>query len=312
MVPFSSQHHSFDISLATEFGIEEAILIHHFQHWIRFNKSTGKNFIEGRTWTYQTQREIQAHFPYMSLETIRYYLDKLIKIKILIVRNFSKDKFQKTYWYAFVDESKFFLNISNNFCEVGKVPHRDGESPTSLNDIYTKIEDTKDIKDKHTYTGAREAEASSLCAFFSSEILKNKPNMNVHFIRRGGEKFFLDLLKTRDLNKLKETIVWFCSHPFWKTRILSIKSMYKNIGMLEMQMKEKEIKQDSKKFSNKNLIKKIRDKYGNSEKIDFSEEYIGFKISPIHYTAVSVDENGFYERILNNMRKIGIHVSDFV
>ena len=40
----SSEHHSFDVYLAAEYGIQEAIMIHHFQHWIGVNmrKKNGK------------------------------------------------------------------------------------------------------------------------------------------------------------------------------------------------------------------------------------------------------------------------------
>jgi len=116
MTNFVSQHHSFDIHLAEEFGIEEAILIHHFQHWIRVNRRLKRNFRENRTWSYQTQKEMQAHFPYLKLETVKYALEQLIEKKVLIRKNFNKNPIDKTWWYAFVDEDKF-IN-SNNFYDT--------------------------------------------------------------------------------------------------------------------------------------------------------------------------------------------------
>ena len=33
-------------------------MIHHFQFWLEQNKRLEKNFYEGKTWVYQTQKEI--------------------------------------------------------------------------------------------------------------------------------------------------------------------------------------------------------------------------------------------------------------
>lgn len=136
----SSQHHSFDISLAAEYGIEEAILIHHFQHWIRVNKSRGRNHIDGKTWTYQSRKDIEAHFPYLNEEKIRYACEKLVKEGILLTANYNKNKIDKTLWYAFVDEEKFIPEISKNVYErensqsTGKKAIRGGKIPTPIPD----------------------------------------------------------------------------------------------------------------------------------------------------------------------------------
>lgn len=106
-----SLHHSFDIDLAAQFGVHEAIIIHHFQHWIRINRDLKRNFKENRTWSYQTRKEIMAHFPYFSEKEIRGVLNRLIDKKILIRRNFNKSKFDRTMWYAFVDEALFLNNV---------------------------------------------------------------------------------------------------------------------------------------------------------------------------------------------------------
>jgi len=115
----SNPHHSFDTALATQYGVQEAILIHHFQHWVGVNKRLKRNFREGRTWTYQTLDEIAAHFPYMSKDQIRDTIEKLCAGKsrysdkepsfepILIKGNFNKTAFDKTTWYAFKNEKMF-------------------------------------------------------------------------------------------------------------------------------------------------------------------------------------------------------------
>lgn len=125
MKNLSSLHHSFDIALATHYGITEAILIHHFQYWVAINKRKGKNSHDGRTWTYQTVDEIAIHFPYLSKEEIRGALHRLCTgigrrstkkdpdfAPVLLKGNFNLAKYDQTNWYAFVNNC-FELNLPN-------------------------------------------------------------------------------------------------------------------------------------------------------------------------------------------------------
>jgi len=98
-------HHSFDIQLAALYGVEEAILIHHFQYWINFNYRTKRNFREGKYWTYQTVKEISAHFPYMTEKSVRRSIDSLVEKKVLIKGNFNKSSWDRTTWFSLTDDS---------------------------------------------------------------------------------------------------------------------------------------------------------------------------------------------------------------
>ena len=145
----SSQHHSFDIRLAGLYGVEEAILIHHFQHWVRINYAAGRNIKDGRCWTYQSRREIQLHFPYWNVERIRYLCQRLVELGVLVTANYNKSAIDKTLWYAFVNEKAFGVDgeSSNKFYErenphsSGKIPVPCGKSPKPIPD--TKSSDTK-------------------------------------------------------------------------------------------------------------------------------------------------------------------------
>jgi hypothetical protein len=129
MAILSSQHHSFDIALATKYGMECAVLIHHFQHWIRINRGAGRNIREGRAWTYQSRKEIALHFPYWSVDEVRRLGDKLVDMGVLLKGNFSKNKFDKTIWYAFVDEKAFKVDEeSQKMFTIGKTAKSIGKS----------------------------------------------------------------------------------------------------------------------------------------------------------------------------------------
>ena len=120
----NSLHHSFDIDLATLYGVQEAVLIHHFQHWIRINQKRKVNQIEGRTWTYQTVQDIVDHFPYWTFDQVTELLHRLCKGQnrkskknekdfepVLVKSRLSKNPFDSTCWYAFVNEERFLNNV---------------------------------------------------------------------------------------------------------------------------------------------------------------------------------------------------------
>jgi hypothetical protein len=137
-------HHTFDIHLANQYGIEEAILIHHFQYWITINSRSNTNYHDGHTWTYQTRKSIQDHFPYMSFDTIRRKCENLIKLGILKTANYNKFSMDKTLWYAFVDEKKFGVDQQslNNLYERHNCPSK-GKTASLKGKIATPIPDTK-------------------------------------------------------------------------------------------------------------------------------------------------------------------------
>ena len=148
MKKFVSQHHSFDIHLAKEYGVDEAIMIHHFQFWIQFNINKNINKHDGRTWTYQTLKDIAAHFEYWTEEQVREIIEKLCSGRnrkskkddgvdfepILIKGNYNKKSFDKTTWYAFKNQEMF---------TKGDIPNSTGDTPNSTGDIPKPIPDTK-------------------------------------------------------------------------------------------------------------------------------------------------------------------------
>lgn len=141
-----SIHHSFDIDLAAHLkSVDLAILVHHFQHWIKVNIKLKRNYIDGRTWTYQTREEIAAHFPYWSTHQVRRLTDKLVKLKILRKGNFNKKSVDKTIWYCFEDSNYVYDwqncqssgKSANGAGEIAKpIPHSKPHSlPTYVKDL---------------------------------------------------------------------------------------------------------------------------------------------------------------------------------
>lgn len=142
----SSHNHTFDIKLAREFGIEEALLIHHFQYWIGLNKKRKKAFQEGRTWTFQTYQEIADHFPYLSYAKVRHAIDNLVKHNIIIRKNLNNNPMVKTPWFAFVDEEAFSINSYD--CEISHTTVKNDTSTYKNKDTRNKDNNNNRVPEK--------------------------------------------------------------------------------------------------------------------------------------------------------------------
>lgn len=109
----------FDINLATQYGVEEAIMIGNFQFWLNKNKANNYNFINGRYWTFNSIKSFESLFPFWTKKQINRILNSLIEKEILIKDNFNKSPYDRTSWYAFKDENKFlFVRENDNPKEV--------------------------------------------------------------------------------------------------------------------------------------------------------------------------------------------------
>ena len=94
--------HAFDVNDAVNLGsVELAIVLHHFRFWLNVNATAKKNFHEGKTWTYQTLKSLQAYMPYFSVKQLERFIGKLVDLGALIKGNFNKNKYDRTCWYTF-------------------------------------------------------------------------------------------------------------------------------------------------------------------------------------------------------------------
>lgn len=102
--------HSFNTDLAAEFGIEKAIILDNFCFWIAENERNERNFIDGRTWIYQTAKALNAKFHYIPQRSLANYLKELENDGILISAYHNDNPFDRTKWYALSDEYLYLLN----------------------------------------------------------------------------------------------------------------------------------------------------------------------------------------------------------
>lgn len=170
---YSPLSHSFNVDHAEKFGIECAILINHFTFWIEHNQTLKRNFHQGKTWMYQTQEEIAAHYPYWNRDKVQNLLEKLVQFGVIIKGNFNKLKLDKTQWYAFKNEEKF-TKVRNRTIESGKSHNAECETAQA-------IPDTKPTYTKTTTTEEKPERPKKVVVEVSSKEIEDQANeMKVH------------------------------------------------------------------------------------------------------------------------------------
>ncbi len=104
--------YSFDSSIAKEYGVDEAIFLNNLQFWILKNKANKTHFYDNHFWTYNSYDAFSSIFPFWNITQIKHIIKKLEDKKVIISGNYNKNIYDKTKWYAFIDED-FWLNGQN-------------------------------------------------------------------------------------------------------------------------------------------------------------------------------------------------------
>ena len=105
--------HSFNIEIAKEYGLLEAIIINNLFFWIEKNKANNVNYYDGTYWTYNSIKALNELFPYASERKISYALKHLEEEGIIKTGNYNKLAQDRTLWYAFTEKG---ISILQNCC----------------------------------------------------------------------------------------------------------------------------------------------------------------------------------------------------
>ncbi len=152
--------HSFDIDVAKEYGIEEAIFLRNMQWWITKNRANNSNrkavIVDGvkqyRTWTFNTAEALSKLFPYLSVSQLYRIVSGLKKKNVIFVEKFNTNPYDKTNWYAFVDEEKFLINRYSPDEEETQEEVQEKETQEETKKIYRMGNRKKSfVKNKYTH-----------------------------------------------------------------------------------------------------------------------------------------------------------------
>lgn len=124
--------HCFNVGVACEYGVSEAVLLQNIYSLVAKNAANESHYHDGRYWTRGSAAAFAKLFPYFTEKQVRYTLEKMEKHGLILVGNYNEQPFDQTRWYALTDKAyKLFGQVvptSGNFHDGGgKIPRSIGE-----------------------------------------------------------------------------------------------------------------------------------------------------------------------------------------
>ena len=142
--------HAFDVDIAAEYGVKEAILIQFFYFWHTVNEANGNNFRDGRYWSYNSVKAFEKLFPYMTKDQIRRTLERLVDKGLIIKGTFNTNTYDRTSWYALSDLA--LSKVQKCQMDLAKMPNGFAENAKcntySINTIVSNNTDNKTTNEK--------------------------------------------------------------------------------------------------------------------------------------------------------------------
>lgn len=133
--------YQFDVELASEYGVDEAIFIHNLYFWIKHNEANGINVAEyegvTRVWTYNSMAAFSILFPFWSHRQMERIVKSCKDKELVITANLNEDKKNRTLWYAVTE--KVVLHYTKQ-CNVSH------GSVKCISNIYNNINLSTDSK----------------------------------------------------------------------------------------------------------------------------------------------------------------------
>ena len=122
-------NHSFNVEIATKYGILEAVILENINFWITKNKANNKNFYDGFYWTYNSITALSKLFPYASRATIFRALNNLEDAGLVIAGNYNERTSDKTKWYALTKAGELLLNGTESSITSETAPFQNETTP---------------------------------------------------------------------------------------------------------------------------------------------------------------------------------------
>lgn len=124
--------HTFDVEIARRYGMNAAVIFQNILYWCDHNRTNGRNEHDGLWWTYNSNRAFAEQFPYMTMNQVRYAIDKLIEAGLIVTGKYNTDPRDRTTWYAVTKLG--YCICENSQMDVGTFPNATENNPKPLPD----------------------------------------------------------------------------------------------------------------------------------------------------------------------------------
>lgn len=86
--------------VALRYGLEESIFLDSIMFWYKENRANGRNFRDGRWWTYNSVKALAQLFPWWSAKQLRRIIESCREQGAVLAENYNEDQRDRTLWYT--------------------------------------------------------------------------------------------------------------------------------------------------------------------------------------------------------------------
>lgn len=127
--------YQFDVRVAMEYGVEEAVLLQNIYFWVKHNEVNNTNFHDGRYWTFNSAKAFTEFFPFWNELKIKRMLKKLEEKGALLTGNYNKIPYDRTKWYTLSD--KLYSIVNEGLSQSAKLTIEKDKIDRPIPDINT-------------------------------------------------------------------------------------------------------------------------------------------------------------------------------
>lgn len=106
--------HALSTNIAQRYGVNAALVAQYIWEEIGQNEFADRYSYEGKSWMRLSQMMFTAVLPYLSKNMVRRALERLMKQGVIIRREFSESRFDRTSWYAFTQFGRLLMQESED------------------------------------------------------------------------------------------------------------------------------------------------------------------------------------------------------
>lgn len=206
-------NHNFNVDIAIKYGVETAILIENIAFWIKKNKANNNNFYDGHYWTFNSAKAFSELFPYWSHFKLQRLLVQLEEKQLIKSGNYNKLNYDRTKWYAIVEESILQIykihnaELHNGKCNIAQ----------PIPDINTDINTDKNIRGSRL---SNDWEAPREYILFCNT---ERPDLDANIIANIFKDYWISVAGAKGVKS-----DWFATWRNWVRRQEQGKSKFKN------------------------------------------------------------------------------------
>lgn len=98
--------YQFDVGLAKEYGVDEAVFVHNIYFWVLKNEANGRHLHDGKTWTYSSIEGLTKLFPFWTSRQIERVVRNCRDKGLIETAKLSDNPRDRTTWFTITQTVK--------------------------------------------------------------------------------------------------------------------------------------------------------------------------------------------------------------